>query len=82
VGLWKHIKKGREILSSFTRIEVGNGIRISFWHDVWYGDMVLKVAFPTLFGLAHVKDAYVANNLEFLGGSNQWNMNFSIEVHD
>jgi citrate lyase alpha subunit len=45
VGLWKHIKKGREILSSFTRIEVGNGIRISFWHDMWYGDMVLKVVF-------------------------------------
>ena len=27
--------------------------------------MVLKVAFPTLFGLAHAKDASVANNLEF-----------------
>lgn len=49
---------------------------------MWYGDTVLKVAFPTLFSLAHAKDAFVANNLEFLGGSNQWNVNFSREVHD
>ena len=43
--------------------------RISFWHDLWCGDMVLKIAFPSLFGIACVKDASVADTWEVLGGS-------------
>jgi hypothetical protein len=37
---------------------------------------------PLLFGIAHVKDASIANNLEFLGDSNQWNVSFIREAHD
>jgi hypothetical protein len=48
---------------------VGDGRRISFWYDLWCGDMVLKVAFPVLFGIACVKDASVADNREVLRGS-------------
>ena len=44
--------------------------------------MVLEIAFPVLFGIACVKDASVAANLELLGGSNQWNVRFSRETHD
>jgi hypothetical protein len=44
--------------------------------------MTLKAAFSALFGIAAAKDAYVAKNLEFLGGSNQWNVSFAREVHD
>jgi hypothetical protein len=47
----------------------GDGIRISFWNDLWCGDTVLKVAFPVLFGIACAKDALVAANMEVLGGS-------------
>jgi hypothetical protein len=47
---------------------VGEGTRIRFWHDLWCGDMVLKVAFPVLFGIAR-KDAFVVANLELLGSS-------------
>jgi hypothetical protein len=36
---------------------VRDGTRISFWHDLWCGDTVLKVAFPVLFGIACAKDA-------------------------
>jgi hypothetical protein len=35
-----------------------------------------------LFGISRVKDASVANNLEFLGDSNQWNVSFIREAHD
>jgi hypothetical protein len=35
------------------------------------GDMVLKVAFLALFGIVLVKEVSVADNLEFLGDSNQ-----------
>jgi len=50
---------------------VEDATRISFWHDLWVGDMTLKAAFPALFGIAAAKDASVANKLELLGGSNQ-----------
>jgi len=29
-----------------------------------------------------VKDAFVADDLEFLGGFNQWNVSFIREAHD
>jgi hypothetical protein len=69
VGLWKNTRKGWEMFKSFTRLVVGDGTRISFWHDLWCGDMVLKEAFSGLFGLACVKDASVADNTEVFGGS-------------
>jgi hypothetical protein len=46
VALWKNIKKGWDKLSSFTSFEVGDGSKISFWHDQWCGETSLKVAFP------------------------------------
>jgi hypothetical protein len=82
VGLWKNVRKGWETFSSYTIFEVGDATRISFWHDLWVGDMTLKAAFPALFGIAAAKDASVANKLELLGGSNQWNVSFAREAHD
>jgi hypothetical protein len=38
------------------------------------------VAFPSLFDIARVNDASVADNLEFLGDSNQWNVSFTREL--
>jgi hypothetical protein len=42
----------------------------------------LKEVFPDLFGIARVKDASVADNMEILGGSIQWNVSFVREAHD
>jgi hypothetical protein len=39
-------------------------------------DTTLKEAIPALFGIACLKDAVVANNLELLGDSLQWNVSF------
>jgi hypothetical protein len=75
VGLWKNIKKWWNNFFSFTRIEVGDGTKISFWHDQWCGEVALKVAFLVLFGLACAKDTSIVAILEFLGGSYQWNVN-------
>jgi hypothetical protein len=82
VGVWKNIKKGWESFSSFTRFVVGDGTKISFCHDLWCGDRALKVAFPALFGIARAEDASITDKLESLGGSNQWNLNFTRETHD
>jgi hypothetical protein len=54
---------------SLTRFEVGYDSNVRFWHDLWHGDMVLREAFPSLFGIACANDAFVANRLEIPGGS-------------
>jgi hypothetical protein len=82
VGLWKYIRKGWETFSRFLRYEVGDGSRTRFWHDLWCGDTVLKEVFPDLYGIARVKDASMADNMEILGGSVQWNASFVREAHD
>jgi hypothetical protein len=45
-------------------------MRICFWHDLWCGDMTIKVAFLVLFGIACEKNASIAANMEMLRGSN------------
>jgi hypothetical protein len=82
VGLWKNIMKWRETFPSFARFEVGDEVRTKFWHNLWYGDTVLNEVFPDLFGIALVMDASVANNMEVLGSSTQWNVSFVREAHD
>lgn len=82
VRVLKNIRKGWDSFSRFTKFVVGDGSKISFWHDLWCGDTALKVAFPTLFGITRVKDTSIADNLEFLGDSNQWNVSFTREAHD
>lgn len=76
------IRKGWDLFSRYTRFVVGDGSKISFWHDLWCGDTTLKVAFLALFDIARLKDAVVADNLERLGDSYQWNVSFIREAHD
>jgi hypothetical protein len=71
-----------EEFSSFTRFEVGDGSKVSFWHDVWCGEQPLKGAFPELFSIACLRDASVADHLQFSNGSPQWNVNFVRATHD
>jgi hypothetical protein len=44
--------------------------------------MKLKEDFPVLYSIAREKDASVAANVDFLGGTPQWNLIFSRKVHD
>jgi hypothetical protein len=82
VGVWKNIRKGCDSLSHFSRSVMVDGSKISFWHDWWCGDIALKVAFPTFFGIACLKDTIVVDNLKRLGDSFQWNVSFIREAHD
>ena len=38
---------------------VGNGWRVLFWKDRWYGNNLLCVLFPSLFALFVSKDVWV-----------------------
>ena len=42
INLSKHIRSGWENFSRSVRFEVGNGINIFFWHELWCRDVVLK----------------------------------------
>jgi hypothetical protein len=61
---------------------LGDGSKIRSWHDQWCRDVVLKEAYPDLFGIACTKDASIPTHLEFYGGSNQWNVSFARTAHD
>ncbi|GKC54978.1 RNA-directed DNA polymerase, eukaryota [Tanacetum coccineum] len=50
-------------LVSHCKIRVGDGLRTSFWNDLWIGDNQLKISFPHLFALEVNKDCSVADKL-------------------
>jgi hypothetical protein len=82
VSLLKNFCLGWEIFSRHTRLVIGDGTRVRFWHDRWCGDTYLKDDFPVLFSITHEKDASVVANVGLLGGSHQRNVSFCREAHD
>jgi hypothetical protein len=74
VGVWKFIRRGYETFSKFVKYEVGNGSNVSFWLDVWCGDVTLKISYPDLFSIACSKDAWVADNMQVREGNIHWNV--------
>jgi hypothetical protein len=80
--LWKNIMRGWGKFSSHIRFEVRDGSNVRFWHDLRFGDMALKEAFPDLFGIACVNDTFVADNVKIHEGSIKWNVSFTRAAHD
>ena len=52
---------------SNTRRVVGNGRRTLFWHDIWVGDVPLKLKFPRIFDLSVHKECSVEKMRRLLG---------------
>ena len=55
IGLWKEISKESEQLKNDRFFELGDGCRIKFLEDVWCGETLLRVSFPSLYALADSK---------------------------
>lgn len=51
VGLWKNIRKDWGKFSNHSRFEIGDGVRIRFWHDVY-----------SVFRVAYVKNAFAVDD--------------------
>jgi hypothetical protein len=76
VGLWKHIHQGWNFFAKGIRFEVGIGLKIRFWQDIWCGDQPLKHAFPSLFSIARYKEAWVKDNFIWRNRIIEWNVIF------
>ncbi|RVW25918.1 hypothetical protein CK203_095969 [Vitis vinifera] len=68
-------------VSPFVRLVVGNGERIRFWEDLWWGNQTLCSQFADLYRVISVKNLTVSN---VLGNSLplSWNFNFRRNLTD
>ncbi|KAJ9671310.1 hypothetical protein PVL29_025144 [Vitis rotundifolia] len=78
---WKAIAQVFPDFSMLTRFVVGNGERIRFWEDLWWGDQPLGSQFPRLFRVVLDKNVPISS---ILGSSRpfSWNFNFRRNLSD
>ncbi|WJZ96626.1 hypothetical protein VitviT2T_015292 [Vitis vinifera] len=78
---WKAISQVFQEFSSFTRFVVGNGERIRFWEDLWWGDQPLGSQYPSLFRVVLDKNILISL---VLGPTRpfSWNLNFRRNLSD
>ena len=70
-----------QVFSPLVRLVVGNGERIRFWEDLWWGNQSLCSQFADLYRVISVKNLTVSN---VLGNSFPlaWNLNFRRNLTD
>jgi hypothetical protein len=51
---------------------LGNGLKTSFWRDIWAGDVPLQARFPRLFSVSNQKNALVAEVVNSDMGGGRW----------
>ncbi|RVW60989.1 putative ribonuclease H protein [Vitis vinifera] len=78
---WKAIAQGFQDFSKYTRFIVGDGERIRFWEDLWWGDQILKDQYPRLFRVVMDKNIPISS---IFGSSrpSSWNFNFRRNLTD
>ena len=82
VSLWKTISSGWSTFSCYIQLQIGNGTKVKFWYDVWYGDNPLSMCFPDLFRISNDKEAYVADLMQVSNRVLFWDFEFLREIHD
>ena len=78
---WKAIAQVSQEFFKFTRFVVGDGERIRFWEDLWWGDQPLGVQYPRLFRVVIDKNIPISS---ILGSTRpfSWNFNFRRNFSD
>jgi hypothetical protein len=74
VCLWKHIRLGWQHFNRYVSFSIGSGERVSFWHDRWCGEGVMKDLFPTLYHIAQDKQALVSDYLTWHNEEMVWSV--------
>ncbi|RVX13404.1 putative ribonuclease H protein [Vitis vinifera] len=82
-ALWhqKAIAQVFRDFSKYTRFVVGDGERIRFWEDLWWGDQIFKVQYPRLFRVVTNNNIPISS---ILGSDHpfSWNFNFRRNLSD
>ncbi|KAJ9693494.1 hypothetical protein PVL29_012324 [Vitis rotundifolia] len=71
---WKAIAQVFHEYSMLTRFVAGNGDRIRFWEDLWWGDQPLGSQYPRLFRVVLDKNIPISS---ILGSSRPFSCNFN-----
>ena len=82
MGLWKAIRKGWDAFKSKISYDLGHGRRVRFWKDIWCGDTLLSISFPSLFAIATSKEAWVCDVWEHTNFGGCWNPRFVTNFQD
>ncbi|KAG8044358.1 hypothetical protein GUJ93_ZPchr0715g29018 [Zizania palustris] len=61
---WKGLHKVKTWARLGCGFVVKKGTRVSFWHDVWYGDTPLKTQFHKIYELCHPTDLTVSETMD------------------
>ncbi|RVW83659.1 hypothetical protein CK203_039344 [Vitis vinifera] len=61
---------------------VGKGIRIRFWTDLWCGDVELSLRFPQLFVVAAQRNATMGEMWDQNSGQGGWKLRFIRDFND
>ncbi|XP_026398308.1 uncharacterized protein LOC113294103 [Papaver somniferum] len=73
VSCWKTIAKTANLVSLKSVLNIHSGKDISFWNDVWCGDISLDAMFPSLFKISDNKNIKLA---EVISSERNWCFNF------
>ncbi|RVX07806.1 hypothetical protein CK203_021931 [Vitis vinifera] len=81
VVLGRPLHKSPKSFSKFTRFVVGDGDRIWFWEDLWWGGQPLGVQYPRLLSVVTDKNTPISS---ILGSTRpfSWNFNFRRNLSD
>ena len=82
VGVWKVIRKERDLMVGKIAFEVGDGSRVKFWKDKC-GSVPLCDAFPTLIAVTTNKEALIKDMWSMNEGEGRcWNPLFLRPFND
>ena len=80
---WKSISSLYVEFWPMVRFKVGNGRRIRFWEDVWWGEVAFSIRFPDLYRLSRAQNRNIGELLVNQSGTtfHGWDLHFYRDMH-
>ncbi|XP_059654430.1 uncharacterized protein LOC132301171 [Cornus florida] len=82
VGVWHFVRRGWDDFYKHIRFRIKDGRRISFWMNLWCGDLPLALAFPQLYRIASHRQAMVVDCYHLDNGRLSWDVRFRRHCQD
>lgn len=68
--------------AKFVRYEVRDGTKLLLQHDVWHAEEPLNFSYMKLFTIAHDKDVWLVDHMQFWNGNIHWNTIITRLAHE